>query len=287
MSIKMILEAINDVFQTDNKEYRAEFIEDYKNGKMKQGITLKPTDPEKCKAYPTVWLNGDEDKDYIYKIVKNLEESYLNNPYKDTLNIDKDFILSHVEKELVPNTYIEESKSKGYFYYSFYPTDMIVRYIVILEDSGLFRLSKRMIEDLNISDSELEESAVTNMKNHLEFKNMGTMLAEIMGLSDEESLFFTSDYPMYVLTNINKLYGAGQIVNVETLLRIQNMIHYDEFYILPSSKHEVIILPAFGNHSSAELRDMVHEVNITQVSENDYLSDQVLFVDEDCNISVA
>ena len=45
-----------------------------------------------------------------------------------------------------------------------------------------------------------------------------------------------------------------------------------DLYILPSSVHEVILLPDIGIPSATELRNMVREVNDTQVAPEEVLS---------------
>ena len=52
-----------------------------------------------------------------------------------------------------------------------------------------------------------------------------------------------------------------------------------DFYVLPSSTHEVILVPDNGNMQTKELEDMVKEVNATQVPPEDLLSDKVQYYD--------
>lgn len=48
-----------------------------------------------------------------------------------------------------------------------------------------------------------------------------------------------------------------------------------DFFVLPSSIHECLILPMSGQFSREMLRKLVQEVNLTQVEEEEVLSDQV------------
>lgn len=50
-----------------------------------------------------------------------------------------------------------------------------------------------------------------------------------------------------------------------------------DLYILPSSIHEVILIPAYDHDSYDELTSMVKEVNSTQLSKEEILSDHVYF----------
>ena len=50
-------------------------------------------------------------------------------------------------------------------------------------------------------------------------------------------------------------------------------------YIIPSSIHELLIYPDFGDVSPAELSGYVKEVNRTQVQPQDRLSDHIYYYD--------
>ena len=81
--------------------------------------------------------------------------------------------------------------------------------------------------------------------------------------------------PMYVLTNRNKLDGAVQILNSGALRKAAGIIGLD-FFILPSSRHETILVPA-GETDTApeELAAVVREVNEEAVPEEEFLSGHV------------
>ena len=47
----------------------------------------------------------------------------------------------------------------------------------------------------------------------------------------------------------------------------------NNFFILPSSVHEVILLPDTGNEDSEDLKKIINAVNTTQVAPEEVLSD--------------
>ena len=76
--------------------------------------------------------------------------------------------------------------------------------------------------------------------------------------------------PMYVATNTNKTYGAGILLYDGLLDSVA--ANLGSFYVLPSSVHELIIVPEkFGDLS--ELKQMVKEINAAEVPEEEILSD--------------
>ena len=72
--------------------------------------------------------------------------------------------------------------------------------------------------------------------------------------------------------------GAGILFCHEYLKAIREKI--GDFYILPSSIHEVLIVPNDGTVDINDLNSIVQDVNANEVSENDYLADRAFTVDE-------
>lgn len=90
----------------------------------------------------------------------------------------------------------------------------------------------------------------------------------------EEERIRGGSSPMYVLSNSEKYYGAACILDNEFLDDFSKKLNSD-FYILPSSIHELIVVPDNNKMNTDMLKAMVTEVNATQVSREDYLSDNV------------
>lgn len=131
----------------------------------------------------------------------------------------------------------------------------------------------------NITEEELYKHTIENMtqKDDAFLLNLYE-LAESMNLPND-SEYARNMLCMYLLTNQNKLYGAAQILNEKILTSAAKIIGTD-FLILPSSQHEVLLIPA--NSESADLNDLadiVKYVNITQVATDEFLSDHIYHYD--------
>ncbi len=94
-------------------------------------------------------------------------------------------------------------------------------------------------------------------------------------LSPEE-LFETNTVPMYVLTNRQQYFGASCLLYPNVLSQISQNFR-DSLYVLPSSIHEVILIPASFAESPKELAKIVQEVNLTEVAQDEILSDSVYY----------
>lgn len=131
----------------------------------------------------------------------------------------------------------------------------------------------------NINVSHLYKLAMQNTPLLLSYEltNLAELLCEFMtdfpALSNSD---FITDIPMYILTNHQKLHGAGCILYPNLLNDLCETFH-DDLYILPSSVHEVLLLPASNVHSSQNLCEIIKDVNRTQVQAEEILSDHAYF----------
>lgn len=107
---------------------------------------------------------------------------------------------------------------------------------------------------------------------------------EEMGISQEDwmEMMFPGKkggkkaIPMYVLSNKQKLYGAVCMLYPDLLKNFTYKIDQD-CYILPSSVHEVILVPANAVADGKELREIVTDINRTQVAEEEVLADCIYY----------
>lgn len=85
-------------------------------------------------------------------------------------------------------------------------------------------------------------------------------------------------FPMYVLTSKDYVDGATAIVCKSALEQAHDTIGKD-FYILPSSRHELILIPEGIGSNAKELQTIVQQVNRETVAPRDVLSDHVYHYD--------
>lgn len=161
--------------------------------------------------------------------------------------------------------------------------------IQIMEDSNGTAsavVTNDMLNLWGITQEQLHHDTVAaeNARNPVCFYTMDDVMSEIMLSAKPTNLFNrpepveTGAVPMYVLTNQSKMDGAGVLAQDGVLEKIGELIG-SNFYVLPSSIHEVLIVPDNGNMQTKELEDMVKEVNATQVPPEDLLSDKVQYYD--------
>lgn len=125
----------------------------------------------------------------------------------------------------------------------------------------------------NIDSDTLYEIAKRNTPFLLpyRFESMSDFLKETCNWQD-----FMEDSSMYLLTNQLKINGACTILYNGLLKKIARQLDSD-FVILPSSIHEVLILPCTSPEDLPYYSNMVKEVNTTQLSEDEILSEQAYY----------
>ena len=111
-----------------------------------------------------------------------------------------------------------------------------------------------------------------------EIRDMSDVIADLFSHAGPVSGFedIAGVIPMYVLTNKTKLNGSACILYHNLLQDFAETIESD-LYLLPSSVHEILILPSYIDNTPKELSDIVREVNRTQLSAEEILSDHVYF----------
>ena len=136
-----------------------------------------------------------------------------------------------------------------------------------------------------ISKDDLFLDAVHNVKKLLpaEFFTMQYALEQMLEITEEdeaenllEEVRKDKRDVMYVLTNPPRNYGAACMMYPHVLELIGDMLRED-YYILPSSVHEVIIVPDSKALDPDEMDEMVAEINETQVEPEEVLSDHAYF----------
>lgn len=174
--------------------------------------------------------------------------------------------------------------------------DLSIVFYVLLEatsdGTAALAVSNSHAEQWKVCADTLWADAVRNAKRLLpaEFVTMDHALKEILGentgIADrgESGNLLLGDVRekdgMYILSNSLRSYGAACIAYPHILEMIGEILQTD-YYVLPSSVHEVIIVPFSPGLDSRELDEMVREINVTQVAEEEVLSSHVYLFKRD------
>lgn len=171
--------------------------------------------------------------------------------------------------------------------------DLAVLYQIIFEEDGVglstILIKNEMLIIWGIEQDQLDKDAMENSLKIQGFKlqPMSEVMREIItgehdiDVDPLEVMQMIEDIEedgenMFVLSNTSKINGAVAFLYDGVLEKFAEKFKSDLF-VIPSSVHELLIMPAnFGSNAEA-LREMVIEVNATQLEPEDFLSDNVYF----------
>ena len=258
------------------------------NGLHLTGITIRNRESNMA---PTIYLDGYfadyKDGRTMENICKEIVQVYEKN------KVQKDFSLEQVTdfknvKDRICFKLVNREKNAELLAdtpYVEYQDLAVVFYILVSKDkSGITSIAVRnSLMDMWGMDADiLYHLAKKNTQRLFRGRVLSMMevMAEIIG--DSADAFEDSAFPMYVATNVFKINGACILLYDGVLKKFAEKIGGD-FYILPSSVHEVIFIPANVDMNARYLIQMVKEVNATEVSPDEVLSDNVYMyhADED------
>lgn len=159
--------------------------------------------------------------------------------------------------------------------------DLAIIYYVVLEvdEYGVASMMVRNdhLKMWKVTEEELHYHACKNTQEIFpcEFTQMKKILEELLGFEEEGP-----GEQMYILSNEMRNYGAAALLYPDRLRMAGEEIG-ENYYILPSSVHEVILVAESEAPEREELKEMVKEMNETQVEEEEVLSNQVYYYDID------
>lgn len=137
-------------------------------------------------------------------------------------------------------------------------------------------VTNSMLGHYGITAEQLRQDAFASAVSHtpFEIKTMAEVLNELMGaeIIPEDAM------PMYVASNKERIHGAGVIAYPEFMEEAAKRLGGD-FYVLPSSIHEVILIPDTPDVSVLELQGIVQSVNVEQVAPEERLSNHIYHYD--------
>ena len=155
--------------------------------------------------------------------------------------------------------------------------DLALLYRVNVElsngEKGSVLIHNTHLESWEIDEKTLREVAWNNMHDYYppEFSTMSNVLRSVGYDEIPEDVEFVE---MYVLSNKDKQYGAAYMFDTEIMNKIAEGIGGD-IVVIPSSIHESILLKKQKDTDFDILREMVKEVNRTQLHPTEVLSDEV------------
>lgn len=245
------------------------------NGVRLRGIVIME---DGMNVSPTVYLREPyrkyrRDGASLEEILEEIMEEY--EKHAHDLQLDMDFFRDFSQvKDRIFHKVISYEKNeellKDVPYFKWHDLAVVFYYEV---EKEIFEKATILIHNSHLDmwgqpAEEIYRMARKNMKEKMPelLMPMQKVLEEMAGISVGES-----GMHLYVLTNKERMFGASAMLYSEEIKGLADKLHTD-LLILPSSLHEVLLLPDDHVWEYDIYRKMVREVNTTQVDPEEILS---------------
>ena len=256
----------------------------FKVNEIKQGIAIECGEGVSVVVYPTELYKAyeaEESMDVVMEIIENAIENKnivaSISKFADWEEVKyriKPFVINYEKnKELV------EAKELVFMR----KLDLVYGYYIeikndVIGQAGAY-VTVEMLKYWGVSEPDLYDAA----KNNAQYQIV-TMEMAIKNLLEDTIACdnIDTDSRLYVLSNCDTYRGAAGMFDTDTLTAAAEKLDCN-FFILPSSCHEVILVRDDGDEDAYELRNMVEEINRSELKPEDFLSDSVYYYDRDEN----
>lgn len=203
---------------------------------------------------------------------------------------EMDFDMEHFEDNVVMclvNTEQNRELLAGVPNRAFHDLSVIYRWVMgnTPDAVGSVIVTDSVAKMAGVTEEELFRCASQNTRqiSPVSIITIQDLMLELMQLPPEmKSMFEQEKSPkesMWVITNANRNNGAVSMLYEENLHELAEKVG-DDLFILPSSIHEVIAVPAeMAEGNPAYLAEMVHDVNMGEVELEERLSNSVYHYD--------
>ena len=280
----------NEVEKRAGENYHVKLNDVVKNnGIILRGITLMQDDSN---ISPTIYLNPYYDAyengettlgTVIDEVIDTYERNKVNRSIDMRFFLDYDSVKTRITYKLI-NTEKNKELLNDIPHIPFHDLSIVFQCLISGERFGnaTILIHNVHLQLWKVNARELYERAMENtpILQGYDVTDMNTVLEEMRAFEGIEDTEYEEDIqqqvPMYVLSNKSRVHGAACILYPDILKDFATVVEKD-LYVLPSSIHEVILLPAEGTEDSEQLKSMVHEINESQVEDEEVLSDSVYF----------
>lgn len=249
-----------------NNNYNVEPMDVVKNGISFQGITIGNGN-----IRPTIYINEflDWSEDKLPEAVEQIIKTY-NNAKHTSFNTEQIKDWNYVKNRL--QLCLQKKGEENIIKRDFLDLEQYIRVVVETHgnETGSFKVKPEHLEMWEVDKDMLFNAAWDCTSPTITERDMMHIMAEMMGVPVEE-LAMENMPVQIVLGNKSGIHGAIAMHDTWRLQEIANRYESD-LAILPSSIHEIIVMPVNEDISFAELDAMVTEINETQLEPVEVLS---------------
>lgn len=266
------------------------------NGVVLSGLTMMENDSN---ISPTIYLNHyyedyEDGRTTLTNVVNDVMDHYNRNKVNRSVDMRQFLNYESVKKGIVyklVNTAKNKELLEDVPHVEFLDLSVVFQYLIQNEHFGtasiLIHNAHLKLWDVSVEDLYQVADANTQRLQGYELRSMIDAIRDLLemdAIGEAADIEYMEEHadnlPMYVLSNKNRVGGASCILYDGLLADFATAIG-GSFYVIPSSIHEVLLLPADNKDEQEEIKAMIKEINDTQVRTEEILSDSLYFFDKE------
>lgn len=247
-----------------------------KNGVSLEGILIKDDSATAPIIYTEHLIDAAEaygkSLSEVVDVVIRAYEQRRNKSLNVNQFLNRDFILSHIYVGL-------QKKSNEDIEKKTCDLEGLESFLYIRSEEGQYsaKLNQNIMKSANLAADEAWERAKKNTFAETQVQSVASLLAEMSGISFCKEMEAAS--PLYIISNKWKFRGASAILDKRALAAFGKEHGADKLIAIPSSIHEMLIMPYEDNADLDAISDMVTEINLEQVEPEERLTDRAYLIE--------
>ena len=272
---KAVVDKIREYLPETFAEASVELQPIVKNNDLKlTGLTIRRQESGACPLiYLEQFFEAYEAGEDMGTVLENIADVRMKNDVCDAFDAEQITDFERVKDRIIPR--LIGGKAWNASLLSDRPfteiEDLAVTYHIQFSDEFSVPVTSSLMEGWGIEVSNLHKIAVRNMLTLLPSSFRG-MSAVLFG-DESDNEMDPEDETLFVLTNKYGVYGAAAVLDKELMSRIAE--RFKKAFILPSSVHEMLIVPETPDMDVRQLAAMVKSANASVVAPEDRLSEHV------------
>ena len=227
--------------------------------------------------YPGYFYQQFSEGTSLDEIVENIKDS-IRYTSEDSLDFNEIADYNNAKNHIVPRLIRYEGHEVCLGKRAFIPyLDLAVIFTYVIKAEGdelvSFSISDDQMDDWGITVETLYADSVRTAQRL--FPPRIESIEDVLSLSNDSDMYHT----FYVLSNSKRQYGAACLLYDHVMQDYAERIG-EGFYVIPSSVHEVLLLPQSIGIGPSEMKEMLDDVNASIVKPDEVLSDRVYHYDK-------
>lgn len=246
-----------------NRGYDADVINVTKNGVERVGISIGKGE----NIRPTIYQENSWENKNVDDICDSIEDIYKNHAMS---SIDADRLSDPEFIKANAKICIQKKGNESLAKRDYLDLETYIRVVLpeVTQDGGFgsYKLNEKF-------DSEdIFEAAKQNTINDFRIESLAEIMSRMLGVDATD----LPDNGIYVIQNIHNCHAASALCFPELFQTFCKVKEIDKCIIIPSSIHEVMVLP-YTDDMSDRIDDVIQMVNAETVSLEEQLSDHAYY----------